>query len=170
MKIGCFEVPEPSYLPLLLPAEWKTPAPFCLCYLMRFFPVLSPMTTTCARMEVNFKKQLHFLGGGPSYLARTKTKTVLKSLIMAKEMGSDRAPSEFWKLVFLVPPNVGGIINKYQAVIRLPCYIRGAVHTFQGKCGKQISKGHWRLADLVICSPPADIIFKQNIEETSEHV
>ena len=25
---------------------------------------------------------------------------------MAKEMGLDRAPIEFWKLVFLVPPNV----------------------------------------------------------------
>ena len=46
--------------------------------------------------------------------------------------------------------------------------MKGVVHAFQGKCGKQISKGHWRLADLVICSP-ADIIFNQNIEETSEH-
>ena len=27
MKIGCLEVPEPSYLPLLWPAEWKTPPP-----------------------------------------------------------------------------------------------------------------------------------------------
>ena len=27
MKIGCLEVPEPSYLPLLWLAEWKAPAP-----------------------------------------------------------------------------------------------------------------------------------------------
>ena len=27
MKIGCSEVPKPSYLPLLWPAEWKMPAP-----------------------------------------------------------------------------------------------------------------------------------------------
>ena len=28
MKIECLEVPEPSYLPLLWPAEWKAPASF----------------------------------------------------------------------------------------------------------------------------------------------
>ena len=28
MKIGCSEVPKPSYLPLLWPDEWKMPAPF----------------------------------------------------------------------------------------------------------------------------------------------
>ena len=27
MKIGCWEVPKPSYPPLLWPAEWKAPAP-----------------------------------------------------------------------------------------------------------------------------------------------
>ena len=27
MKIGCSKVPEPSYLPLLWPAEWNTPGP-----------------------------------------------------------------------------------------------------------------------------------------------
>ena len=47
-------------------------------------------------------------------------------------------------------------------------FVRGVAQTLQGKCGRQISKGHWRVADLVICSP-TDIIFKQNIEETSEH-
>ena len=42
---------------LFSPRIWSS----CLCYLMRFFPALSPMTTTCARMEVNFKKQLLYV-------------------------------------------------------------------------------------------------------------
>ena len=29
MKIGCSEVPKPSYLPLFWPPQWKSPAPFC---------------------------------------------------------------------------------------------------------------------------------------------
>ena len=39
MKIGCSDVPKPSYLPLLWPAEWKMPAPLCIypcCYLTLF--------------------------------------------------------------------------------------------------------------------------------------
>ena len=30
MKIGCWEVPKPSYPPLLWLAEWKAPAPFSI--------------------------------------------------------------------------------------------------------------------------------------------
>ena len=33
---------------------------------------------------------------------------------MAKEMGLDRAPIEFWKLVFLVPPNDYSDYNDYR--------------------------------------------------------
>ena len=52
MKIGCWEVPKPSYPPLLWPAEWKAPAPFvwealdknemasAKIYCFKFFPYL----------------------------------------------------------------------------------------------------------------------------------
>ena len=62
----------------------------------------------------------------------------------------------------------GIIIKNVSSCHKFAMLYKRVGHTFQGKYGKEISKGHWQLADLVICFP-ADIIFKQNIEETSEH-
>ena len=52
MKIGCWEVPKPSYPPLLWPAEWKAPAPLNSCCGVKFScPIVKVPWNTCSTVR-----------------------------------------------------------------------------------------------------------------------